>query len=124
MANLKLVSVLDPGTDKERVLMRADGDLDLGNYIVTDTTYKADGQVSNKARHVYEFAPKVIEAKDLVVLYSKKGTYQTTTVTGTLIHQFYWGLNYTIWNQEGDNAWLLFAKRAERQVIAVPATKK
>ncbi|MFC5551766.1 hypothetical protein [Massilia aerilata] len=122
---LKLVNVRDPGTENERVMMRAVDDLDLGNYIVTDTTYNQDGTVSNKVRHVYEFAPKNIKKGDYVVLRSKAGKYKLGTLDDnvTPLHYLYWGLNYTIWNEDGDNAWLLFAQRNLRQSVAVAPSK-
>jgi hypothetical protein len=122
---LKLVEVREPSTKNERVVMRAIDDLDLGNYIVTDTTYKKDGTVSNKVRHVYEFEPKSIKKGDYVILRSKVGSYELTTLNDnvTPVHYFHWGLNYTIWNQDGDNAWLLFSQRNLRQAASVTPAK-
>jgi hypothetical protein len=124
-AKLKLIEVRDPGKQNERVFIRALQEVDLGDYIVTDTTYRQDGSVSNKARHVYEFARKVVQAGEYVCLHSGAGSYKLdkTTDDGTPLHRFYWGLNYTIWNKSGDNAWLLYAPLSERQGKAVaPAT--
>lgn len=46
MAKLKLLSMWSVETDKERVATRATEDLDLGDYIVTDTTYDASSTTS------------------------------------------------------------------------------
>lgn len=124
MPYLKLIEVRDADTPDERVFMQASEDLDLSNYIVTDTTYRKNGAVSNKARHVYEFAQKSVKKGEYVVLYSKVGKYELATVKdGTPLHRFYWGLNYTIWNDKGDKAWLLYAPAAERQAKIVPPKK-
>lgn len=125
MANLRLIEVRGVNTKDERVFMRAAEDLNLGNYIVTDTTYDENGNVSNKARHVYEFANKSIKQGEYVALYSKEGKYELTTVEdGTPLHRFYWGLGYTIWNDDGDKAWLLYAPAKERQSKTVAPAKK
>lgn len=41
----------------------------------------------------------------------------------TPIHRIYWGLKERIWNQTGDRAHLLYAPRAQRKALAVPAVK-
>lgn len=122
---LKLVEVRDPGTSNERVFIRALQDVDLGDYIVTDTTYRQNGTVSNKARHVYEFARKIVKAGEYVALHSAAGTYKVdkTNDSGIPLHRFYWGLNYRIWNKDGDTAWLLYAPLAERQEKPVAPVK-
>lgn len=125
VAKLELVAVRGVGTAEERVMMRALEDVDLGDYIVTDSTYRKDGVVSNKARHVYEFAKKRIAAGEWIALRSRKGTYNVTTLDDdrTPLHLFYWGLDYRIWNEDGDNAWLLLAPQVARQSKRVAPAK-
>jgi hypothetical protein len=85
-----LIEVRDPGTSRERVFTAVQ-DVDLGDCIVTDTTYRQNGTVSNKMRHVYEFARKVVKAGECVVVQSGIGTYKLdkTTDDGTPLHRFY-----------------------------------
>ena len=129
MANktrLEIVEVRGVGTSDERVFMRANEDLDLGDYILTDTTYRADGARSDKLRHVYEFAPKAIRKGEYVSLLSKEGTNalgKTTGANPSPIHKIYWGLKERIWNQTGDKAFLIYAPRSERHAIAVQAAQ-
>lgn len=126
MANLQLVEVREAGTSTERVFMHALEDLNLSNYIVTDTTYRADGVPSNKLRHVYEFEARSVKKGEYVSLYSKAGTYALGETTGTPpspVHKIYWGLKETIWNKTGDRAHLFYAPAAERQSKLVSPTK-
>jgi hypothetical protein len=124
LAKLRLSEVRNPGAKNERVFMRATEDVDLGDFIITDTTYKSSGAVSNKVRHVYEFAKKTIKKGEYVALHSEVGTYKLDKTTDDFpLHRFYWGLNYTIWNKEGDKAWLLYSPSDERQAIAVAPVK-
>lgn len=122
----KLVEVRDAGKlDKERVFFKVNEDVDLGDYVLTDTTYAADGTQSNKLRHVYEFPTKLVEKGSFVSLYTKAGTAQLGTLDDeiTPLHRMYWGLKETIWNKTGDKAFLLFAPKTHRQTLVVPAQK-
>jgi len=126
MANLKLIEVRDVGTDKEMVFMRATKDLDLGDYIVTDTTYRSTGATSNKLRHVFEFPTHAVKEGQYVALYSAVGTNKLSETVGPPkipVHVFYWNLKERIWNQTGDRAYLLYAPKQERQTVAVPEVK-
>jgi hypothetical protein len=126
MAVLQILEVRGVGTDNERLWMKANEDVDLGDYIVTDSTYRADGTLSNKLRHVFEFPRHFVEAGQFVCLHSRAGDYELdkTTDDGTPIHRIYWGLDERIWNQAGDVAYLLYAPRSERQPVTVPKAKK
>ena len=126
MARLKLIEVRNVGTDNEMVFMRASEDLDLGNYIITDSTYRATGTISNKLRHVYEFPSHSVKKGELVALYSKVGkdhVGENTEKPPVRVHRFYWNLKERIWNQTGDRAYLLFAPRDDRASVVVPAVE-
>jgi hypothetical protein len=45
---LKLLEIRGIGTDNERVWIQASEDVDLGDYIVTDTTFTGNGKKSDK----------------------------------------------------------------------------
>lgn len=93
--------------EKERLVLDVIEDTDIGEYLVLDTTYTAKGGVSNKARHPYWFPDKKVKKGDIVVLYTKRGK-QSSTDNGTYTsHFFYWGLDSSVWNDEGDCAVLL-----------------
>ncbi len=110
--NIKIRGVSDSTTsDKERLVLEVLRDDDIGYYVVFDTTFTKDGNVSNKVRHSYWFPDKKVKTGDLVVLYTKSGTDdEKASKDGSTSHFFYWGLDKTIWNNEGDCAVLLEAK--------------
>lgn len=92
---------------EERLVLEAIVPTDIGEYAVFDTTYSTNNSVSNKVRHVFWFpdSDAKIEAGDFVVLYTKKGKNASQkNKRGTTSHFFYWGLDQTIWNSEGDCA--------------------
>lgn len=125
MAKLKLSAVRNVGEDTEYVFLQALEDVDIGDYILTDTTYRADGTTSNKLRHVFEFQTKMVKKGEYVALYSKPGTNNVgTTVTNSVpVHRIFWGLKETIWNDTGDRAHLFYAPKVSRQSMVVPAAE-
>jgi hypothetical protein len=90
--------------DKEKIVMIAMDDCNIGDYLLMDTTYD-DNMISNKLRHTFWFPDKKIKKGDLVILYTKKGTdSEKINETGNKSHFFYWDLEKTIWNEEKDCA--------------------
>ena len=105
---ISILSVKDHGDlKKERVILKAIGHVNIGDYLLADTTYLANNEVSNELRHIYWIPDKVVEKDDLVVIYTKSGRDSTkANESGNRTHFFYWGLEKTIWNKDGDAATL------------------
>ena len=103
---LKLLYVKDNGDLKnERVVLKAVSRVDIGGYLLSDTTFNDKGGVSNKLRHVYWFPDRLIEPGDFVALYTRKGVdSQRSNKAGTITHWFFWDLDGTIWNKDKDAA--------------------
>jgi hypothetical protein len=102
----KLLYVKDKGDLKnERVVLKALARIDIGRYMICDTTYNEDDTVSNKLRHTFWFPDKVIEEGDFVALYTRAGEdREYSNKADTTTYCFYWGIDRTIWNKEGDAA--------------------
>ena len=95
---------------QEWVRLRASADCDVGRYIVVDSTYNANGTISNKLRHSYWFPDKDIKKGDYVGLITGKGVSSTGKMNdGTPLHRFYWGLATPVWNDSGDAITLIHA---------------
>jgi len=103
---VKIMYVKDNGDlAKERIILKALERVDIGRYLLCDSTYNDDGTVSNKLRHTFWFPDKVIEEGDFVALYTKFGAdSQHDNKAETTTHYFYWGLDRPIWNKSGDGA--------------------
>lgn len=85
--------------------MKVKEDCDIGRYQLCDSTYTADGAVSNKLRHTCWFPDKEVKKRDLISVWTKDGTNVTKkNASGTPVHRFYWGLAKAIWNNDGDCA--------------------
>src|ERR1043165_3716711 len=106
--NVKIRGVEDSKDhDNERLVLDVDGDTDIGDHLVLDTTYTSDGNVSNRARHPYWFPDQKAKKGDVVVVYDKKGTNTKEERNGCTIYFYFWGLNSSVWNDDGDCAVLL-----------------
>lgn len=106
--DLKLIQIVDRGTDRERLIMKAVRKCNINEYIVLDTTYDEDGIVSNKHRHVYIMPDINVDEGDFIWLFTQKGTYHThNNDSKTITHNIYWGLDISVWNNDGDQAYLI-----------------
>lgn len=106
--DIKIQGILDRGNDEERLVLRVLKDCNLCRYLVLDTTYDKEGNVSNKNRHVYAFGDVPVLKDDYVVLYTKEGNdVRRTNANGTTSYFFYWNMLSSVWNNERDIAYLV-----------------
>lgn len=96
--------------EPEHIVLKVIRNCNLSPYIIFDTTYDENGNVSNINRHSYFFGNKYVEAGDYIILYSGIGTrriFLNNAKTNT--HVFYWGFESgaSVWNDECDKALLV-----------------
>ena len=106
---LEIRRIKNAGTEDECLVLRVNAECNSGNFLVFDETYQNDQTVSNKLRHLYIFAPYTLRLGDFVWLFTHKvGEYSThRNTSGTTTHKFYWGLDNSIWNQNGDKVYVV-----------------
>lgn len=107
--NVKIKYIKDSGDIKnERLVIQILKDDDIGYYLVFDTTFTKDGNISNTVRHAYWFPDKNVSAGDIVVLYTKGGRQsEKVNKDGSTSHFFYRNMERTVWNKDGDCAVVL-----------------
>ena len=107
--NVEIRYIADAGVaSKERLVLRVLRADDIGSYVVFDTTFTSQGDVSNKVRHSFWFPDKNVRKGDLVVLYTKSGlASENKNQDGSTTHFFHWCLDKTVWNTDGDCAVLV-----------------
>ena len=124
--DLKITSIHDHGDDKkEYVFLHVLADCNIGEYLMADSTFGADGTPSNKVRHVFFFPKKTVKKGEYISLWTQPG--KDTTVTdadGDTIHRFYWGLKESVWNDDGDCAYLLKSPYSQRSQFRAGKAKK
>ena len=95
---LELRSIQDRGiADKERIVMKANTKVDVGQFAVIEAGF-SDGVANSSTRDCYWFPDKVVEEGDWVVLYTKSGDdREKVQKSGATAHFFYWGKNSPKW---------------------------
>ncbi|HHW9298814.1 TPA: hypothetical protein ACU3BK_000743 [Salmonella enterica] len=116
---IEIKYALDAGNlAKERLVLKATSDDEIGNYILFDTTYVEDDKVSNKIRHSLWFPDQEVKKNDLIVVYTKSGKYsKIENKNKTTSHFFYMGLGNSIWNENGDCAVLMEISSWQNKLI-------
>lgn len=108
MMNLEIRKVADNATDEERVVLYVLADCNLNDYLMFDSTYDEEGNISNKHRHMFVFPDQNVKKGDFVWIYSKDGNaYKRGNNSNTTTYILYWGLNCHVWNNDGDTVHLI-----------------
>jgi len=84
---------------KERLVLKATDDVDIGGYSVfaAAESSKGDGVQSGKV-NAYWFPDLDVKKDDLIVLYTKKGSRSKKELAGNRTAWFfYWGCEEAIW---------------------------
>jgi len=100
--NIVIRRVADGGViDKERVVLHAESDDDIGRYILFESTYVTEGTISSNMRNMLWLPGILVNAGDLVVVYTKNGNNKSRTNSdGSKTHFIYWGLDNPVWNRD------------------------
>jgi hypothetical protein len=107
---LQFSSVADKGSfDKERLILKALVDTDVGEFVLFQTGRDPEG-VTTTVHHVYWFPYKKVSAGDLIIIYTKSGTDRQKSIEGNQVaHFYYWGLSSPIWKTRERAAVILYA---------------
>jgi hypothetical protein len=100
---LKITSVRNAGDlDNERIVLRADADVDIGKFALFCCKVEGPDLVeSGNIPYVYWFDDQLVKEGDLVVLYTKSGTKSEKENASGKISRFnYWSLPKAIWSSE------------------------
>jgi hypothetical protein len=99
---LKIAAFADAGNhEKERLVIEALLDLDIGSYAV----FCSKGGPVAGEQLAYWFADGAIKAGDLVILYTKPGRNSKKNLGGGRTARFYyWGQRGVLWNDESNAA--------------------
>lgn len=85
--------------EKERIVLKATSNLDVGDYAVLLCKSSPDGKATSGKKTAFWFPDVQVNNGDLVVLYTKKGKQSTKlNPSGNTVHFFYWGVSGTVWN--------------------------
>ena len=108
--NLEIRSFADVGDlSKERIILKALMDLDIGGYAVLRSAVGSSGRTPTSGRKIAYWLPdEEIKANDLVILYTKRGSRSAKPMErGGTAYFFYWGREEVLWNDDKFGAVLL-----------------
>jgi hypothetical protein len=91
----------DPGNlAKERVVLFAESSCDVGKFILAETAFIKDGEVSSNLRRTFWLPDLTVTAGDLVVIYSKVGKNSSRENSDkSTSHFLYLGKAESIWGK-------------------------
>lgn len=117
--NLEFKAIGKKGEDDEFILFYAKETCNLKNYLIHDDTFDADGELSNKLRHMYRFNRSITVKKgEYVALYVKRtGDYKVNSYLKSYCHIFYWGLDVSVFNNVGDHLYLLKIEDSSKSFV-------
>jgi hypothetical protein len=107
---IKVLSIKDAGNiAKERVVIRAMDNVDLGKYAVACTEYDKDNKSFSPEFVGMVWFPDIIVAKNhFIVIYTKSGTHSSSVKeNGVQTHFFYFDIDSSIWESEKNGVALL-----------------
>ena len=116
---VSLKSIADKGVlDSERLVLNVVQDTDLGEYVILRTSY-VDSKLKVEPSHAFWFPDKPAKAGDLVVIYSKTGTYSEKALdNGRTAHFYYWKSSVALWNDVTWAAVVLYAPTWDAKTVA------
>lgn len=106
---LTIESFSDAGDlKKERVILRAASDVDIGGYLVLRSKNSVGGGPVSGSKNAYWFPDTKVGAGDLVVLYTRSGIPGRKSLgNGRTAHFYYWHKKVPFWSKEKDNVAVL-----------------
>jgi hypothetical protein len=102
---LEIRSFADAGNlEKERLVLRATADTDIGNYAIFRSKRASNGKPISGSKNAYWFPDIDVSEGDLVVLYTRAGTARRKTLTnGKTAHFYYWNQKTSFWGEDKNN---------------------
>lgn len=96
--------------NEERLILKAEADIDVGNYVVLQTGMTDEGKPTTRVYEAFWFPWQSVKTGDLVVIYTKGGTQNKKEIAGGRhAHFFYWNLSAPVWNKSDRACVVLYA---------------
>jgi hypothetical protein len=127
--DLQIINIFDHEDKAEHVTFSVINDTNLKNFIVLDDTFNAEGKLSNKERHPFWFPDWEVQSYDQVRLYTGAGNNKTLLMIRDgkpvhfagrqlNVHHIFWNLKSSVWNKNGDEAFLIAIEDFEKIRVA------
>jgi hypothetical protein len=119
--NFVITQIADKGQlDRERIIIRALKDDDIGDYAIFKAKIgTGENVLPGNVPNAYWFIDIQIKAGDYVVLYTKVGKRSEKEISDAKSYFFYWGLSAPIWDDSGYVA--LLVSTPDWSTLAAPS---
>ena len=98
--------------EKERLVLKAGDDLDIGKYIIMRSKRGTTGSPTSGSKNAYWLPDLTVKAGDLIVIYSKAGKARKKNLdSGKTVHFYYWHFKKPIWGPDTENTAVLINVR-------------
>ena len=106
--NLRITSVEDINTDKERIELEALDDDNTTNYILLYASSQQDVEDANRIREAFWFPSQALKKGDIVRVFTKSGQSSSIRLSNkSKRYTFYWGLKAATAKENRQNPKLL-----------------
>lgn len=82
-------------------------EVDLKDFLLIDTTFDEDGEVSNKERHIFKFPKQTVTKDQKIFLYTHSQKFKQGALNRAGNIFYSWNLGHDVWNDGGDKAVLI-----------------
>ncbi|MBC8725069.1 hypothetical protein F6X37_26855 [Paraburkholderia sp. 31.1] len=102
---LEIHSFADIGDiSKERLVLRALDDINIGDYVILRSKRSNDGGPLSGAKSAYWLPDVVVKVGDLIILYTKTGAAGKKALSrDRTAHFYYWRMKEAIWGADKGN---------------------
>ena len=109
--NLEITKITNKN-NRETIFLTARADINLKDYVIYDTTFAADGKLSNKGRHVFPFPELEVKSNQQIFLVITSNIKMKKPLT------FYWHRKSSVINNTGDHLVLLKIENKQNFLMA------
>jgi hypothetical protein len=98
---LQIISISDAGNiERERLVLRATIDMDIGKYAIFSCRITSKGKaIAGVIPHAFWLFDREVKENDLVILYTKAGVIsKKVNSNSTTSYFYYWNLSDSIWS--------------------------
>lgn len=106
----EITGIRDAGDlQRERLILRAKSDTDIGNSIVLCAPADGENVYPNAMEVAFWFPDKAVKKGDIIVLYTKEGEEKfKCNKNRTTSYFYYWGLSSPLWKKSKNAVVVLY----------------
>ncbi|SEO68296.1 hypothetical protein SAMN05444671_4159 [Flavobacterium sp. CF108] len=109
---------------KEFVILKATGKVNLKDYAIVDKTFDSGGKISNEFRHFYNLPNLEINLGEWAFICTGTGKNRVINQDSKIIHLLHWNAKECVWNDQGGDTATLIKFDVINSVTVPPIDKE